>query len=211
MPKEIDPLLTERAASWQLFRSAPMPMVTIFKTIEITNLLRLKSRGYKLNMLLNYCVARAAQRSPQLKLLPVGDKMLAYDDVGISLIVANIQGGINYCDMPYKANLDAFNSEYLARTQQVRQTCQNCQLDDVMLVGTSALVKYDIDGVINMYSGVFNNPFIVWGRYRTKGEQSFLRLSLQFHHVQMDGLEACEFLDMLQEEVSNLDMLNFVG
>lgn len=204
MPKEVEPLSTNRAVSWQLFKAAPMPMVTLFKTIDITNLIRIKSKGYKLTMLLNYCIARAAARLPEFKLLPAGEKMLTYEEVGISMIAANKDGGINYCDMRYVENLQDFNREYLEKTQKVYQECQHSQLDDVMLVGTSALIKYDLDGAVNMYSGIFNNPFIVWGKYRTKGAHTYLRLSFQFHHVQMDGAAACEYLEMLQEEVSKL-------
>lgn len=33
-----------------------------------------------------------------------------------------------------------------------------------MVIGTSALAKYVIDGATGMYSG-FNNPFMIWGAY----------------------------------------------
>lgn len=52
-----------------------------------------------------------------------------------------------------------------------------------------------------MYSGIYNNPFLIWGKYKEGGEKITLKISFQFHHVQMDGREACEFLKRLQEEV----------
>ena len=73
-----------------------------------------------------------------------------------------------------------------------------------MIVGTSSLIKYDIDGVANMYSGIFNNPFMIWGRYRQTGGKTTLQVSFQFHHVQMDGMEACEFLEKVQERIFSL-------
>ena len=54
--REVNPMDTDRAVSWQLYIDAPMPMVTIFKTLHITNLLCLKEKGYKLNMLLCFCI-----------------------------------------------------------------------------------------------------------------------------------------------------------
>ena len=75
-----------------------------------------------------------------------------------------------------------------------------------MIIGTSSLVQYDIDGVVNMYSGIFNNPFLIWGKYRTEGDKNFLPISFQFHHVQMDGIEACEFLERLQESIRELNV-----
>lgn len=47
---EIEPLKTNRATSYKLYINAPMPMVTIFKTFDITKLIQLKEKGYKLNM-----------------------------------------------------------------------------------------------------------------------------------------------------------------
>ena len=70
-----------------------------------------------------------------------------------------------------------------------------------MVIGTSALVQYDIDGAVGMYSGIFNNPFIIWGKYRRSLFKTNLTLSFQFHHTQMDGAHAARFLDLLQQEI----------
>ena len=87
--KEINPDETSRAEACRLWMNAPMPMVTLFKTLNVTNLARTsKRKGLKFNMPMCWCI------------------------------------------------------------------------------GTSALVQYDIDGAVGMYSGIFNNPFIIWGRYR---------------------------------------------
>lgn len=127
--------------------------------------------------------------------------MLAYDQIGISVIVANAQDGINSCDIPFTDDLETFNERYLHGTQTVRETCSDLMAEDCMMIGTSALVDYEVDGAINMYSGIYNNPFLIWGKYKEEGEKITLKISFQFHHVQMDGREACEFLKRLQEEV----------
>ena len=66
-----------------------------------------------------------------------------------------------------------------------------------MVIGTSAVVVTEIDGAVGMYSGIFNNPFIIWGRYRRKFFRYNLPVSFQFHHTQMDGEQAGEFLENL--------------
>lgn len=202
--KEVNPLNTNRARSWELYIDAPMPMVTIFKTFDISNLIALKSKGYKLNMLLCYCIACAANETKEFRLLPVGRKMIEYDKIGVNVIVANQNGGINSCDIPFYLDLDEFNHCYLRLTQNVYQTCKDYEIDDHMIVGTSSLIKYEIDGVTNMYSGIFNNPFIIWGRYRQKGNATTLQISFQFHHVQIDGMEACEFLENIQKHIFSI-------
>ena len=53
MPKEINPKDTTRAMAFEFWMKAPNPMVTFFKTLDVTNLVRVsKKRGMKFNMLL---------------------------------------------------------------------------------------------------------------------------------------------------------------
>lgn len=201
---EIDPLKTNRATSWKLYIDAPMPMVTIFKTFDITNLIQLKEKEYKLNMLLCYCILLAAQKTKEFYLLPVKHKMFQYDQLGISILVKNINQELNSCDVCCHSDLDTFNADYLQRVQQVKETCKDLELSDHMIIGTSSLIHHEIDGVINMYSGIFNNPFLIWGKYKTINDTTTLQISFQFHHVQMDGEEACQFLDEIQNQINNL-------
>ena len=81
------------------------------------------------------------------------------------------------------------------------EKCRNHDITDSMVIGTSALARYDIDGAVGMYSGIFNNPFLIWGRYRRHFFRKTLTVSFQFHHTQMDGAHAAMFLDRLQKTV----------
>ena len=61
MKKEIEPKDTTRAAAYELWMKAPNPMVTFFKTLDVTNLIKVsKKRHLKFNMLLDYCIGMAA-------------------------------------------------------------------------------------------------------------------------------------------------------
>ena len=61
MAKEINPKDTSRAMAYELWMKAPNPMVTFFKTMDVTNLIRVsKKRSLKFNMLLDYCIGKAA-------------------------------------------------------------------------------------------------------------------------------------------------------
>lgn len=71
--------------------------------------------------------------------------------------------------------------------------------------GNTALAQYDIDGAIGMYSGIFNNPFMIWGRYRRNWFKTCLTVSFQFHHTQMDGAHAARFLNFLQNGIKGLN------
>lgn len=52
-----------------------------------------------------------------------------------------------------------------------------------------------------MNSGIFNNPFLIWGKYHQTLFKTTLMLSFQFHHTQMDGAHAGRFLQRLQESI----------
>ena len=62
----------------------------------------------------------------------------------------------------------------------------------------------EIDGAAGMNSGIFNNPFMIWGRYRKRLFHYELPVSFQFHHMQMDGAHAGKFLANLQKAINEL-------
>ena len=59
-------------------------------------------------------------------------------------------------------------------------------------------------GAVGMNSGIFNNPFLIWGRYRRKLLKTVLPISFQFHHTQMDGAHAGRFLALVQQNIRTL-------
>ena len=203
--KEINPQNTTRAYAWDMWLKAPNPMVTFFKTLNVSHIVRIsRRRGLKFNMLMCWCIGRAASQIKEFYMLPVGDKMMSYDTLAVNTIVANSAGEVSSCDIPFSEDLSQFNDDYLRLTVQVAESCTNHDIADRMVIGTSALAQYDIDGAVGMYSGVFNNPFMIWGRYRRSLLRTTLNVSFQFHHTQMDGAHAARFLDLLQREISTL-------
>ena len=206
MPREVDPKKTVRAAAYELWMKAPNPMVTFFKTLDVTNLVRLsRKKGLKFNMLLDYCIGKAAAGIKEFYTLPVGEKLMQYDRIAVNTIVKNKEGEVSSCDILYTDDVDAFNRDYLAYTAQVAETLLDRDLSsESMVIGTSAIVDTEIDGAVGMNSGIFNNPFMIWGKYRKEWLAYKLPVSFQFHHTQMDGAHAGRFLGNLQREIKNL-------
>lgn len=204
---EIDPQTTTRAYAFEMWMQAPMPMVTFFKTLDVTRLVRLSRKtGFKFNMLMCYCIGKAASGIKEFYLLPVNGKLMQYDTIAVNTIVANRQGEVSSCDVPYSDDLTAFNRNYMRLTRQVADTCTNHDMTDSMVIGTSALAQYDIDGAVGMYSGVFCNPFLIWGKYRRRLLRTTLSVSFQFHHTQMDGAHAARFLSAIQQAIDTLSV-----
>ena len=206
MAREIDPKDTTRASAYELWMKAPNPMVTFFKTLDVTNLVRVsKKKHLKFNMLLDYCIGKAAVDVKEFYILPVGEKLIQYDTIAVNTIVKNKDGEVSSCDILYTDDLEKFNHDYLSYTVQTAKTSQDRDLsEDSMVIGTSAIVDTEIDGAVGMNSGIFNNPFIIWGKYRKKVFRYYLPISFQFHHTQMDGAHAGKFLENLQRAINKM-------
>ncbi|MFV0545081.1 MAG: CatA-like O-acetyltransferase, family 2 [Bacteroides sp.] len=204
--KEVLPNDTKRAYAFEMWMESPMPMVTFFKTLNVSHLVRMsKKKRLKFNMLMCYCIGKAASNIKEFYLLPVGRKLMQYDNIAVNTIVTNKKGEVSSCDIPFTNDLSRFNASYLQLTKQVSESCINHDLITSMIIGTSALAQYKIDGVVGMYSGIFNNPFLIWGKYKRHFFKTTLTVSFQFHHVQMDGAHASFFLDLLQKEINGLN------
>ena len=205
MVREINPTETDRAAAYELWMKAPNPMVTFFKTLDVTRLVRVsKKRNLKFNMLLDYCIGKAAAEIREFYLLPVGEKLMQYDTLAVNTILKNSAGELSSCDILFDPDLEAFSLEYLKYTAQVYWSCRNRDLADSMVIGTSAVIDTELDGAVGMNSGIYNNPFLIWGRYRKKLFRYDLPISFQFHHTQMDGAHAGRFLENLQRAIDQI-------
>ncbi len=202
--REINYKETTRAKAFELWLKAPNPMVTFFKTFDVMPLVKKsKTSGMKFNMLLIWCIGKAAASVKEFYILPVGDKLIKYDKIAVNTIVKNKDGEVSSCDIAYTEDLEKFNADYLEYTSQVHNTCSDYDLSkEYMVIGTSAIVDTEIDGAVGMNSGIFNNPFMIWGKYKIDGNKAILPISFQFHHTQMDGAHAGAFLRNLEGEIA---------
>jgi chloramphenicol O-acetyltransferase type A len=182
--------------------TSPMPMVTLTKTFDVGNVLRVSKRsGMKFNALLCWCIGKAAVQIEEFYLLPEHGKLFKFDSIAINVIVNNRKGGINSCDIPFSEDLNQFVVEYNALTNKAYADCESIFLPDYMIVGTSAMVQTELDCIVNQYTDKFNNPMVMWGKYRKKWFKTLLPISFQFHHTQMDGGHGALFLEKLQQEI----------
>ena len=205
MKTDINPQETPRAEAFSLWMTSPMPMVTLTKTFSVGNILKAsKRKSAKFNALLCWCIGKAASQIEEFYLLPENGKLYKYDRLAINVIVKNSKGGINSCDIPLTDNLSQFISNYHNLTSQSATECKSSFLEDYMIIGTSAMIQTELDSIVNQYTDKFSNPMVMWGKYRKHWFKTTLPISFQFHHVQMDGGEGAQFLELLQNEISKL-------
>ena len=205
MKTEVNPKDTVRAKAFELWMTSPMPMVTLTKTFDVSNLLKVSRKtGMRFNALLCWCIAKAATQMEEFYLLPEQGKLYRFDNIAVNVIVNNCKGGINSCDIPFTEDVAKFVGSYNTLTTQVIERCESSFLEDSMIVGTSAMVQTELDSIVNQYTDKFCNPMVMWGKYRKGLLKTTLPISFQFHHVQMDGGHAAMFLELLQSKIKLL-------
>lgn len=205
MKREINPQETSRADAFSLWMSSPMPMVTLVKTFNVSKIVKYSKRhNMSFNMLLCWCIGKAASKMEEFYLLPENGKLYQYDKLAVNVIVNNKKGGINSCDIPFCEDIKEFQDKYSVLTQSASDSCESRFVDDAMVVGTSAMIATELDCIVNQYTDKFCNPMVMWGKYRKGWFKTSLPISFQFHHVQMDGGHGAKFLEILQHTINNL-------
>ena len=202
MKTEVQPQETKRAFAFEMWMKSPMPMVTLTKTFDVSHIYKISRRkNLKFNMLLCWCIGKAASEMEEFYTLPEQGKLYRYDRMAINVIVNNINGGISSCDIPFSEDLQQFNHDYMELTSKAATECTSSFLEDHIIVGTSAMVQTELDSFVNQYTEKFLNPLVMWGKYRKSWFKTTLPVSFQFHHVQMDGGDAARFLERLQKSL----------
>lgn len=158
-------------------------------------------------MLMCWCIGHAANPITEFYTLPAGGRLWQYDCLAVNTVVMTSKGEPHLCDIPISEDLHQFNDDYLRLTRQVHDTNEDYLLgEQYMAIDTSALSLCEIDGVVSVYSEMFTNPFLAWGKYQRGFFKTTLPVSFQFHHAQMDGFEAARFLNGLQEAIDKLEI-----
>ena len=206
--REIDPKRTNRAQQFEIWKNAPNPMLVFVKKMDVTNLIKISRRKHlKFNMLMDYCIGKAAINQKEFYLLPVGDKLMQFDKIAVNTMVKNHTGEVSSCDIEFSVDFNNYCKDYLKYTYQVANSCMDRDIsEECMVIGTSAIVDTELEFAGGMYSGKYNNPYIIWGRYSRRLFKYYLNLSFQFHHAQMDGAHAAQFLNKIQQVIDELNV-----
>lgn len=77
--REVNPAETTRALAFDLWMKAPMPMVTLFRTVDVSRLLKVsRKQNLRFNMLMCWCIGRAASQVKEFYMLPVDGKLMQF-------------------------------------------------------------------------------------------------------------------------------------
>ena len=100
----------------------PNPLMTVLTTFDVTNLLRVSRRcRLEFHLLTDDCIGRAASRTNEFYVLPIGEKLFRYDRPAVNTIVKNKRGENSSCDLRYEESLDRFAEEYRRFTAELQK------------------------------------------------------------------------------------------
>lgn len=203
---KVNPSDTKRARAFELWLNAPMPMATIVKRYDVGRAVKYSRKsGMRFNALLCWAILKAASDIEEFYMVPEADHLCKYDKLALNMVVATQNGNINFCDVPFSEDIQQFYADYTRLTRQVAESDVAAFIgDEYAVIGTSALTMCEFEVGVNQYAGTMNNPFLVWGRYRKGLFKTTLPISMQFHHLQMDGATVAAFMNHLQDVINSL-------
>ena len=144
--REINPKATTRAQQFEIWKNAPNPMLVFVKKLDVTKLLKIsKKKHLKFNMLMDYCIGKAAINQKEFYLLPVGDKLMQFDKIAVNTMVKNHTGEVSSCDIEFSVDFNNYCKDYLKYTYQVANSCMDRDIsEECRVIGTSAIVDTPI-------------------------------------------------------------------
>lgn len=183
-------------------------MVHITVTLDISHLVLLckKNKHIPLNAALCYCIGKAANQVKECHLLLKGEEIIWSDIVNVQTIVKDKEGQLRFCDLPANDNLEEYVSQYYRLVKEVKEKCDNHFEEDRIFVGTSCVsTRMPIDCCVNQWNDSFQNLFLMWGAYKKCFFRKYkLTMTMQFHHVQINGGEVCKYFEILQKEIKSI-------
>lgn len=206
MRRKVTPQEAGRQFAYDCWIDNTMPMVTVVSTLDVTRVIRYsKKHKKKLNMLMCYCIVKAASKIKEMYTFLDGKQLFTSERMTIQTIIAREDGELRFCDLPYCDTLEEFNQYYENNTRRVKETGEHIIDGEGAPIYTSCVTNMYLDVAVNQFNDKFTQPFLAWGKYRKVFLWRYkLPISMQFHHVQMDGRAAGEFYNNLQSEFDKL-------
>lgn len=204
MLTKIDPKESSRAFAYQYLQESLLPTVTLIKRIDVTNIKKIsKKTGHKFNCIINYLILKTAVEIPEFFLQIDGKTNDLYksDEISLNFMSKKKNGFLAYCGVLYKEDFFEFEKEYNSAVRYCYEN--NCDkiIEDSARIGSSTVPWTTLVGAVNGYWTNLTNPFLIFPKMEKKFFKFYINVSFQSHHLQMDGEQACKFLENFQNKI----------
>lgn len=206
MLEKINPEESSRALAYQYLNNQVLPTVTLIKRIDVTKIKKIsKKTGHKFNCIINYLILKSAMNIPEffLKIDGTDNGLFKSDKICLSFMSKKKNGFLAYCGVEYAEDFLTFEKQYNLAVKYCYEN--NCDkfIEDSARIGTSTVPWTNLVGIINGYGPNFTNPFITLPKIEKKFFRYYINISFQSHHLQMDGEQACKYLENLEKNVKS--------
>lgn len=203
MLEKINPVESSRAFAYKYLGEQGVPTVTLIKRFDVTNVKRAVKKGHKFNCVINYLILKSAMGIPEffLKIDGKTQELFKSDKLSIRFMSKKGNGVLAYCGVEYAEDFLTFEQKYLEAVKYCREN--NCDkfIEDTAIIGSSTVPWTSLVGAVNGYWPDFTNPFLILPKTEKKFFRYYMNISFQSHHLQMDGEQACRYLETLQENI----------
>ena len=176
------------------------PAMCVSGCFDVTSIFKLKDK-HRFNVMMCYCVAKAAQNIEEFHYSIGADKKLYfYSNVKINFGVKAKDGIPYWGDVVYNDSFTDFAKEYERVRKYCYQNCKYYQVDNGALLSTSAVTNYPFTSFSIANSDVFWDSFLLWGQYYEDKKRIKLNMTLRFHHAILDVEHVGNFFNELQKQ-----------
>lgn len=198
----------KRKGHFEYFRTLAYPYMGATVNVDITRLIpRIKAEKLPFFLTLCYCVARAANRVPELRQRIIGDRIAEFESCETSHTVALDDGTYCYCSLECVGAFGEF-LPYAVEAQERAKTVQNTvdsAEEESGLIFLSTLPWFSYTAIVQPVPiPADSNPRITWGRYFEQDEKTLLPVTVLCNHALVDGLHLAQFFELLSEQINEL-------
>lgn len=204
MKHYIDLAQWKRREHFELFSSFDDPMWGITTRIDCTPLyLSSKANGGSFFLHSLHWLMRGVNATEAFRLRIEGDRVAAYDCVGVSPTIARPDGTFGFGYFAYDDDLEAFSREARREMERVIAApglAMNADTERADLIYYSALPWFTFTEMkhATSFGGRGNSvPRLTTGKLTREGDRYLLPLSVCVHHGLADGRDIALLLDFL--------------
>lgn len=194
-----------RKTHFEHFCKMEYPFVGLTATVDLTDFMHIEmANNLPLFLSINYCVGRAANRTPAFRQRIHAGRVAEYDRCDTSHVVLLPDSSYTYCRLNCMQPYDTYLPQAIAAQKRAEQSSGLEEGEDAeSLIYISTVPWIHQTALIQPISDALDsNPRFVWGKIEQIGGRFQMPLSLQAHHALVDGVHIAEFFRHLEEELA---------
>lgn len=190
----------KRRSAYFRFSEYEYPYFSVCSPVDITPLyMFVKNKKLSLYGTIMWAVLQAANQIEAMRFRMDGTAVYVYDQIGVTFTVLKSDQSFGYTDVVERKDYLDFIEMFSRAKYQVENNIPIIgeARDDVIYCTCMPFIR--INGFTNAMPLKYVDciPRICWGKAEFKDGTCLLDISIQLHHALVDGLDVCNFYQLL--------------